>query len=69
MSTIIDTEPPPPPTLRETIEGLEIGQSLLSQAHALHTIRTTAARVCATHPNRKFRSKATDDGARIWRIA
>ncbi len=69
MSFAIDTTPPPAPTLREAVEGLEPGQSLYTEAHPLRVLRVTASRIRKTKPDRKFRSAETDGGARIWRLA
>lgn len=69
MSYEVDTAPPPPPTLRERIEGLAPGQSLVTDAHPLRVIRVTASRVRKVHPARKFRSAEDDAAVRIWRLA
>ena len=69
MDIIIDTEPPPAPSLRELVEGLEAGQSLATRKHDLTVLRTTAGRVKAAHPGRKFVTADSPDGARIWRTA
>lgn len=70
MEITIDTKPPPGPTLRELIAGLEPGQSLCSPSHSTRVARVTASRVKGSHPDRDFRVKyEAGEGVRVWRLA
>ena len=69
MSLVIDNAPPPGPSLREIVEGLQVGQSLCDPNRTIETLRVTASRVRSAYPERKFKSKETHAGPRIWRVA
>lgn len=68
MTYVVD-KTPLPQSLRARIEGLEPGESLLAQAHTLHTLRETVSRVRKKHPSRQYAVRDHDDGARVWRKA
>ncbi len=69
MTIVVDSAPPPGPSLREQVEELEAGQSLRAAPEAIRVLRVTASRVRKAHPDRQFRTSQADDGARIWRLA
>lgn len=69
MEYQIDTQPLPGPTLREMIEGLGVGQSLLAPNVSIKVLRVTASRVRRDHPERTFRVSAVTGAPRAWRVA
>jgi hypothetical protein len=69
MDTKIDTMPPPAPSLRKLIEGLQPGQSLCAPSHSIRVLRVTASRIKAVFPDREFKFAEAEDGPRIWRLA
>lgn len=69
MAFVIDNEPPPEPSLREAIEALEAGQSVLAKNSPMGSVRTTVSRVRAQHPERRFKTGDSIHGPRVWRTA
>ncbi len=69
MAFVIDNEPPPEPSLREAIEALEPGQSMLAKNNPLGSVRTVVSRVKSAHPGRLYKTGEGIHGPRVWRIA
>lgn len=68
MNFTVDTLPLPI-TLRQRVEGLQPGQSLLAPETKTKVLRTTVSRVHKDHRTRRYRVGETPEGPRVWRLA
>ena len=67
MAIVIDTKPLAP-SLRQSVESLQVGQSLCAPGYTMPVVRTTASRVQAQYKGRRYRCKLDTDGPRVWRL-
>lgn len=67
----IDKTPPPiqRPSLKASIIALQVEESFLATGRSPGSVKTTVSNLKGAYPDRKFITRETREGPRVWRTA